>query len=113
MIANLGRTEKITIGGAAPSGPATRVVVPALEAGSNVEFVVALAELVDLGEEKARLKKEVESLAKFVGIQEGKLANESFVSRAPVEVIDKEKLKLTEAKDKLAKVQATLAALGG
>jgi len=95
-----------------PAGPTTKVVVSALEAGTSVEFVVPLGELVDIAEEKLRLEKEVESLRKIVASQESKLGNESFVSRAPPEVIDKERLKLTEARDKIARVQATLAELG-
>ena len=97
--------------GKTSAGPSTKVVVTALEAGSSVEFVVPVTELVDLGEEKLRLAKEVETLEKIIAAQNGKLSNESFVSRAPPEVIQKEKLKLEEAQDKLQKTRVTLTQL--
>jgi valyl-tRNA synthetase len=110
MIAQLARAE---FSASAPSGATTKVVVSALEAGTSVEFVLPLGELVDLGEERARLQKEIEGLTKIVASQESKLSNESFVARAPAEVIDKERLKLSEARDKIARMKATLESLGG
>lgn len=86
----------------------TQIVVTAIEAGKNIDIVVPMSELLDIGEEKLRLQKEIEGLKKIVAGQESKLSNTSFVERAPKEVIDKEKIKLAEAKDKLQKTVDTL-----
>jgi valyl-tRNA synthetase len=95
--------------GDAPSGSAcTRLPVTAVEAGKTVEIVVPVSELKDLAEECERLKKELVSIEKLAAAQEGKLANKNFVDRAPPEVIDKEKIKLEEYKDKVAKLKSTL-----
>jgi len=93
----------------APAGTAgTQLVVTSLEAGANVEVWVAMSELVNIDDERNRLKKEIESLRKIVDSQKSKLSNESFVARAPKEVIDKEKIKQAEAEDKLKKTEYTL-----
>lgn len=111
LIANLARLEDLHFETAPTDAPLTKVVVTAVEAGSNVEILVPVSELVDIAEEKARLQKEVENLQKIVAAQEGKLGNESFISRAPPEVVDKERLKLSESKEKLLITQQTLARL--
>jgi valyl-tRNA synthetase len=110
LIESLGRVEALGFGSAANSG-STKILVTALEAGANVEFDVPLGDLVNVAEERSRLEKEIEQLAKIVQSQQSKLQNESFVARAPKEVIDKEKLKMAEAQDKLAKSKETLAQL--
>ncbi len=111
LVQSLGRVESLAFTSADSSLRCTPLVVRALEAGSNVEFGIPLSDLVDLEEERSRLKKESESLDKMVKAQQAKLANESFVSRAPPEVVDKEKLKLSEAQDKLDKTIKALKAL--
>jgi valyl-tRNA synthetase len=107
-IMNLAKLEEIYFEMAPQGSPVTQLVVKALEAGANIELTVPVSELVDLAEERVRLQKEVESYQKIVASQEAKLSNESFVARAPKEVIEKEKLKLSEAKDRLEKTLATL-----
>jgi valyl-tRNA synthetase len=95
--------------GDAPAGDAsTRFPVSAVEAGKTVEIVVPMSELKDLADEVDRLRKELSSFEKLASSQEGKLANKNFVDRAPPEVIDKEKIKLEEYRDKVAKIQSTL-----
>jgi valyl-tRNA synthetase len=95
--------------GDAPAGAAsTRLPVSAVEAGKTVEIVVPMTELKDLADEVDRLRKELSSLEKLASSQEGKLANKNFVDRAPPEVIDKEKIKLEEYRDKVVKLQSTL-----
>jgi len=113
LLGSLARLEKMYLDGAVPDQKVTKVLVTALEAGCNVEIVVPLTELVDLNEEKLRLAKEVETLKRIVESQEMKLSKESFVSKAPPEVVDKERLKLTEAKDKLLRTEKALAEVSG
>lgn len=86
----------------------TKVVFASLKSGVNVEVFVGLDSLVDLEEEKQRLTKEIEQTEKLVQAQDRKLSNESFVSKAPPEVVDNERRKLSELKDKLQKSREAL-----
>jgi len=113
MFLSLAKVEKIYYSSAPGDSQPTKVVVRALEAGSNIEIEIPLTELVDIEEEKKRLQKEIENLSKFVAVQEQKLSNEVFVSRAPKEVIDKEKIKLAEAKSKLLITEKTYSEIAG
>jgi valyl-tRNA synthetase len=72
------------------------------------EVFVDLEGLVDVAAEIARLLKENEKTEGFLTAKRGKLANESFVSRAPEAVIAKERAQLAELEDKLAKGRAAL-----
>jgi valyl-tRNA synthetase len=108
---SLAKVENLEWGDVSNDLPSTRVPVTAVEAGKNIELIVPLTELKDLAEECERLRKEVESLSKLCVAQESKLSNKSFVDRAPPEVVDKERVKLEEYKDKLLKLQATIADL--
>jgi valyl-tRNA synthetase len=60
---------------------------------------VPLGDAIDVGRECGRLGSEVDRLARLVESQEKKLGNEQFVSRAPSEVVDRERQKLTTWKD--------------
>jgi valyl-tRNA synthetase len=56
---------------------------------------VPLGEAIDIGRECGRLGSEVDRLVRLVESQEKKLGNEQFVSRAPSEVVERERQKLT------------------
>ncbi|MFZ2190172.1 MAG: valine--tRNA ligase [Candidatus Magasanikiibacteriota bacterium] len=75
---------------------------------SGVEVFVDLSGAVDIEKETARLEKEKQELGKYVKGLEGKLGNKEFVSNAPPTVVEKEQQKLSEAKDKLAKIEGQL-----
>ena len=60
---------------------------------------VPLGEAIDIGRECGRLGTEAERLLRLVESQEKKLGNEQFVSRAPAEVVDREREKLTAWKE--------------
>ncbi|MEA2714930.1 MAG: valyl-tRNA synthetase, partial [Gemmatimonadales bacterium] len=60
---------------------------------------VPLGEAIDVGRECGRLGSEVDRLARLVQSQEQKLGNEQFVSRAPSEVVERERQKLTTWKE--------------
>lgn len=55
---------------------------------------VPLGDAIDVGRECGRLSGEVDRLGQLVASQEKKLGNEQFVSRAPAEVVDRERQKL-------------------
>ena len=70
---------------------------------------IPLAEMVDIGKEIARLEAEKEKLLSEIGRVRAKLANESFVAKAPAAVVDGEKAKKAAYEEKLASVEASLA----
>jgi valyl-tRNA synthetase len=75
---------------------------------SGVEVYLPLRGLIDVEKETARLGKEQENLEKEVARVAGKLANESFVAKAPAEVIEKERAKEREYREKLAAISERL-----
>jgi valyl-tRNA synthetase len=60
---------------------------------------VPLGDAIDLGRECGRLSSEVDRLIRLVESQEKKLGNQQFVSRAPSEVVERERQKLTTWKE--------------
>ncbi|MGH7508746.1 MAG: valine--tRNA ligase [Gemmatimonadales bacterium] len=60
---------------------------------------VPLGDAIDLGRECSRLGSEVDRLARLVEVQEKKLGNEQFVARAPSDVVQRERQKLSSWKE--------------
>jgi valyl-tRNA synthetase len=71
-----------------------------------------LASSVDVGAEKARMTKEIEALAKHIAGTEARLANQSFVSKAPPAVLEGARKQLADQKAKSAELQRLLNSLG-
>ncbi|MDR6357666.1 valyl-tRNA synthetase [Pseudomonas psychrotolerans] len=70
----------------------------------EMEVLVPMAGLIDKDAELARLDKEIGRLDGEVKRVGGKLSNEGFVAKAPAEVLEKERAKLAEAEQALAKL---------
>ena len=62
----------------------------------DMEILVPMAGLIDKEAEITRLNKEVTKLQKELERVQGKLSNEKFVSKAPEEVVTKEKGRMTD-----------------
>jgi len=80
----------------------------ASEMVNGIELFIPLAGIIDLGAEKEKIEKEI---ARLEGINTGinkKLANEKFVSNAPEAVISKEKEKLNNNIESIAKLKNNL-----
>ncbi|WP_330926092.1 valine--tRNA ligase [Candidatus Sororendozoicomonas aggregata] len=77
----------------------------------EMEVMVPMAGLVDKNAEITRLSKEIEKLAKEVKRFEGKLSNERFVSKAPVDVVEKEQMKLDAARSSKITLEQQLTAI--
>jgi valyl-tRNA synthetase len=90
-LANLEKIESVT---EAPTSAAGFVV-------KGTEYFVPLEGLVNAGEEKEKLKKELEYTKGFLMSVTKKLSNEQFVSGAPEEVVAAEKIKQTDAESKI------------
>jgi valyl-tRNA synthetase len=104
--------EALTAATATALGPATQP--PATSATitlAGAELFVDLTGLIDPAIEIARNEKERDNLTKQIAAKQGKLANENFVSRAPADVVAKERASLDELHRQLASVEAALAAL--
>ena len=78
----------------------------------DVEIFVPLAGLIDLTVERERIQKEIVRLEGQLTGLEKKLGNDQFVSRAPKEVVEKEKQKQVDWSGKLNKLKENLAVLG-
>jgi len=70
----------------------------------NMKVLIPMAGLINKEDELARLNKQAEKLVKDLDRVQGKLHNESFISKAPEAVVEKER-------QKVAEMEATLASL--
>ena len=77
-------------------------------AAGGVEIYLPLKGLIDMEKETARLSKELDGLTKEIVRTEGKLANEKFVTKAPVAVVAKEREKLQDYEEKKRVVEERL-----
>ena len=84
-----------------PGGVATAVA-------DGAEILVPLKGIIDIDAERSRLNKERAKMSKLVAGAEKKLGNEKFLGKAPPEVVQKERAKLEEAKDRLTKIDEAL-----
>ena len=87
------------------------VETPALCANATLpgmEVYVDLAGLIDLESEIVRKQAELDDLDARIGSQKKKLANESFVRRAPPAVVQKERDRLSELEEQHAAASAVL-----
>ncbi len=108
QVVSLARLESIElVDDLGPAGADPRTITPA-----GIEAAMRLGETVDPALERRRLKRKRDELAAEVARSENKLANESFVAKAPAPVVEKERAKLDEARAALAKVEGQLGALG-
>jgi len=67
----------------------------------DMKLLIPLAGLIDKQAELARLTKNIQRHEQEVGRIGAKLANQSFVTRAPAPVVEKEREKLAEAQSAL------------
>jgi valyl-tRNA synthetase len=77
----------------------------------GMEVHVDISAFFDAGAERTRLEKERDQLAKFVDSLNAKLSNENFVSRAPANVVEEQRNKLSEVREQLQSVEMALAKL--
>jgi valyl-tRNA synthetase len=78
---------------------------------AGAEVFVDLAEHIDVDAERARQTKERERLTAAIAQKEKQLSNESFVSRAPAAVIEKERAALEQLRELRAATEAALVKL--
>ena len=74
---------------------------------------VFIKDLIDVGAAIQRFRKSLDKTVKLIEAKKKKLSNENFVSRAPEDIILKEKASLAEMEDTVARSAAYLKALEG
>jgi valyl-tRNA synthetase len=80
----------------------------AMAMAGDVEVIVPLEGLVDPKAELGKLLKDKAKLMKDIAYYKLKFADANYTSRAPLEVLDKDKAKLAEAEAALAKVMIAI-----
>ena len=103
LVRRLARLSNIAAG-AAIERPATS----ATEVLGRDEVHVDLAGLIDVDAERARKTKDLEKAEAYRDGIERKLANENFVARARPEVVARERERLEEAKEMVARIREAL-----
>lgn len=101
LIKRLARIDELTVVDAFPKGCAT---VPM----EGATFGLPLADIIDVAEEKARLEKSLQKLAKEIGGMKGRLSNPKFVESAPDEVVEETRANLAAREDEAAKLQEAM-----
>lgn len=87
---------------ARPEGPAATALV------AGAEVAIAVAGLVDAGAEAARIEKELGAARKELEGVQGRLSNEQFLSRAPAEIVAKQRAAAAELQERIAKLEERL-----
>ena len=99
------------------TGAATRSISPGTichrigsiaVAAEGAAFAIPLAGLIDIAEEKSRLQKALDKLAKEIGGLKGRLDNPNFVRSAPEDVVIEAQSNLEARQEEAAKVQEAL-----
>jgi len=104
VFARLCNVEQITTSATTPEQSAAVV-------SGDVTLYLPLAGMVDLEAECERLTKELTNLSDQIARSETMLGNETFVSRAKPEIVDKERTKLADLTRRRAAIEERLAAL--
>jgi valyl-tRNA synthetase len=100
LIRRLARIDSVT------EGPAPKGSIAV--AAEGAAFAIPLQGLIDIGEEKSRLEKALEKLAKEIGGLKGRLGNPNFVRSAPEDVVMEAQSNLEAREDEAAKIRDAL-----
>ena len=102
-VTNLARVSELTVamGGRKPDKALAAVV-------KGAELYLPLADVIDFDSEITRLERELGQMDQEIKRARGKLANESFVNKAPTEVVEKEREKLEDYKERASSLQVLL-----
>ncbi|MPT20307.1 MAG: valine--tRNA ligase [Pseudomonas sp.] len=99
LLSKLAKLESVRVLAAGEEAPMSATTLV-----GEMEVLVPMAGLIDKDAELARLDKEIGRLEGEVQRVGGKLSNQGFVAKAPAEVLEKERAKLAEAEQALAKM---------
>jgi valyl-tRNA synthetase len=106
-IEKLGKVSQVSEGKPPEAeGPVATSIVRGIEVG------VPLGDVIDVEVEKARLGKELGRIEGLLKRTEARLGNPDFVSKAPPEVVSKEKDKIEQLSQTASKLRKNLSLLG-
>jgi valyl-tRNA synthetase len=94
LIARLARLDEVRFADEKPKIVCGSAVV------SGIEIYLPLGDIIDIDKETTRLQKDLDHANSMIKASEKKLANPSFVDRAPEVVVEREKKKLADNIDK-------------
>ncbi|MEL7042675.1 MAG: valine--tRNA ligase [Pseudomonadota bacterium] len=107
VIMRLARLETLAHADQAPAGGVKTIV-------GEATLVLEIADLIDAGEEVARLDKQLGKIGGEITGLEKRLGNEAFVAKAPADIVTEQRQRLADLKgthDKLSLARDQLAAL--
>ncbi len=96
---------------ATSAAPTHKVPGSAVAVGSGFEVRVPLAGVVDMSSELARVAKELDKVDGDLGGIDKKLSNPNFVERAPKEVVEKDRARAEELREKRKRLESHRAVL--
>ena len=99
VILSLARLASAEVSDDAPAKGAVEVVV------DEASAVLPVADFIDVAQEKARLQKEISRLEGEIAKVNKKLSNDSFIAKAPAEVVDEQRERAADwgmARDRMA-----------
>jgi valyl-tRNA synthetase len=101
VIMTLARLASIDPAAAIPKGSAQTVI-------EEATLILPLADVIDIAQERERLKREIAKLAGEIEKIERKLSNEQFTAKAPPEVVEEQRERMAEAEQTRAKLAEAL-----
>ena len=101
----IARLEGLTFSSQIPDGSIQMIL-------DEVTIAMSLEGIIDVQAEQARLNKEIDKQRTEIKKLEAKLGNEKFMSRAPVEVVDEQKRRKSDAEQAVKKLQTALKRVG-
>jgi len=102
-IENLGRADQVTISDSLRKSRSAATAV-----AQDVEIFLPLKGVIDFAEEERRLKKEIDKIMRDLTRVTKKLSNEDFLAKAPEDIIEIEKVKAKDLKEKQGKLETSL-----
>ncbi|MCJ7523358.1 MAG: valine--tRNA ligase, partial [Dehalococcoidia bacterium] len=78
----------------------------------GIEVILPLEGMIDFNAEKSRLLKEIEANQADIERIERLLRDGAFLNKAPDSIVEKERQKLNDRRDKLGKLEERLASMG-
>ena len=109
VIEALARARPLHVVATRAEAPDAQVVTQVLD---HAQVVLPLGGLVDLGQERARLDKQIAEAAQHGARIQGKLSNQGFTSKAPAAVVARERERLRELEQRLDGLRERRADLG-
>ncbi len=110
-IGSLAHVEPLTVLADVGTPPDARQTVTTVVGSATV--YVPMGDVVDLEAERRRLEQELDSIGQQVEQSERRLTDEEFTSKAPEEVVERERKRLAATRERQARVQELLTQIEG